>query len=454
MKLEESNGVEFKEIMPDGINKEIIAFLNAHGGTIYIGIKDDGTIVGVSKEKRDLYDLRLTGIMSDGIKPYARNLVSFEYNQDNVLVIKVKEGDKKPYYISEKGPKPSGVYIRYGRSSRPANDDEILTMIRDSSGYLWEKEISEEQDLHFKNFQIMAEGKKLEFNDRKMKTLGIQNSHGEFTNLGLLVSDENPIEVKFAVYDEKMNFKVKKEFTGSIVLIADQLLQFAENFNVTSAVIVPGRIDRVETKSFPGSSLREGILNCLCHADYSMPSNIKVEFFPNRVKLSNPGSIYNASLQDILDGTQTFRNPGLVNILAKLDFIENYGTGILRIQEAYKNEDKKPDFNVSERYFKLSLPNLNYEAPKSSASDAEQMPSNAEQMPSNAEQMLDIDKLTLEIIRNNPGIKMKGIIEALNSSENDYSNSKIENSIKRLRKKGMIKFNSKSTKNGGYFAIK
>lgn len=51
MKLEESNEVEFKEMMPDGISKEIIAFLNAHGGTIYIGIKDDGTIVGVSKEK-------------------------------------------------------------------------------------------------------------------------------------------------------------------------------------------------------------------------------------------------------------------------------------------------------------------------------------------------------------------------------------------------------------------
>lgn len=90
---------------------------------------------------------------------------------------------------------------------------------------------------------------------------------------------------------------------------------------------------------------------------------------------------------------------------------------------------------------------MNYEAPKCSSSDAEQMPSNAEQM-------LDIDKLTLEIIRNNPGIKMKGIIEALRANENDCSASKIENSIKRLRKNGFVEFNSKSTKRGGYVAIR
>ncbi len=68
--------------------------------------------------------------------------------------------------------------------------------------------------------------------------------------------------------------------------------------------------------------------------------------------------------------------------------------------------------------------------------------------------MLNIDKLTLEIIRNNPGIKMKGIIEALKSNGNSYSASKIENSIKRLRKNGFVEFDSKSTKNGGYVAVK
>lgn len=325
--------------------------------------------------------MQLGGIVRDGIKPLAKDFVSFYYDKRNVLVIEMKEGNKKPYYLSDKGPKPSGVYLRYGRSSRPADDSEILTMIKESSGYIWEKEVSPIQNLHFKKLQIMADDKNLAFSERKMKTLGIKDKKGKYTNLGLLVSDENPIQVKFAVYDDRMNFKIKKEFKGSIVVITDQLLTFSETFNVTSASIIPGIAQRIETKSFPGSSLREGILNCICHADYSIPSNIKIEFFPDRVKLTNPGGIYHASLEDILDGTQTFRNPGLVNILAKLDFIENYGTGLVRIREAYEYENRKPSFNVTDGYFKLSLPDLNYEKGNSSSENAEQ---NAEENPNNA----------------------------------------------------------------------
>ena len=63
-------------------------------------------------------------------------MVDFSYNEDDVLTIHVKEGDSKPYYLTEKGPKPGGTYVRVGRSKRQADDSEILTMIRDSSGWL------------------------------------------------------------------------------------------------------------------------------------------------------------------------------------------------------------------------------------------------------------------------------------------------------------------------------
>lgn len=185
------------------------------------------------------------------------------------------------------------------------------------------------------------------------------NEKSKFTNAGLLLSDQNPIEVKFAVYDKDMNFKIKKVFQGSIVSIADEVLNYAELFNDTSAKIIPGQISRVERKSYPGASLREGILNAICHADYSLPSNIKVEFFRDKLRIINPGNVYNSTLEVVLGGVQTFRNPALVNILYKLGFIENYGKGLLRIKEAYENEELKPEFKVIDRYFFLTLPNLN-----------------------------------------------------------------------------------------------
>ena len=145
MKYEESDRVELKREMIKDLDKEIIAFLNARGGTIYIGVDDKGNIVGVPQELKDEYDEKVSAVLTNNIKPNSRNKVDFSYNEDDLLAIHVKEGDSKPYYLTEKGPKPSGTYIRVGRSKRPADDDEILTMIRDSSGWLWENQISNEQ---------------------------------------------------------------------------------------------------------------------------------------------------------------------------------------------------------------------------------------------------------------------------------------------------------------------
>ena len=90
--------------------------------------------------------------------------------------------------------------------------------------------------------------------------------------------------------------------------------------------IIPGQISRVETKSYPGDSLREAILYAICHAEYFAPSNIKIEFFPDKVKATNPGNIYNeGTIEDIKSGIQSFRNLSLVILLNKLGYIENYG---------------------------------------------------------------------------------------------------------------------------------
>ena len=210
MKYEESDRIELKREMVKDLDKEIIAFLNTHGGTIYIGVEDNGNVIGVPQNLRDEYDERISAIITNNIKPNSRNKVDFSYDKDDVLAIHVKEGDSKPYYLTEKGPKPSGTYIRVGRSKRPATDNEILKMIRDSSGWLWENQASKEQDLTFDEVSKIAKKKGLDFGVHKFRNLKIVNKNGDFTNLGLLVSDQNPIEVKFAVYDKNLDFKVKE----------------------------------------------------------------------------------------------------------------------------------------------------------------------------------------------------------------------------------------------------
>ena len=329
-------------------------------GTIYIGVDDNGNVVGIPDENKDIYDQKLSSMVTEGIKPSAKQLVTFGYNSDNVLFINVNEGTKKPYYLASTGPKPSGTYIRVGRCKQQLSDEEILFMLMDSMKMSFEKEISENQNLHFTYAVELAKSKNIDFSEREWLALGLKNRHDGFTNLGLLVSDENPIEVKFASYDENLNFKMKKIFSGSILKIADQTLEYANLLNTTSAVIVPYQAQRIETKSYPGVSLREAILNAICHANYLKPSNIKIEFYDDRVEITSPGGILDGTLEEILSGYQTFRNPGLVRVLDKFDYIENFGKGMKRIQEAYENSDKKPSFDVNNTYFRIVLPDLNF----------------------------------------------------------------------------------------------
>ena len=115
---------------------------------------------------------------------------------------------------------------------------------------------------------------------------------GRFTNLGLLMSDQSPIVVKFAKYDKNLNFTTKKEYKESLLKVLANVLENAANYNDVSAVILRGSWQRVETVSYPGASLREGILNAFCHCNYFIRSNIKVEFFDDKVKITNPGGIF------------------------------------------------------------------------------------------------------------------------------------------------------------------
>ena len=84
-----------------------------------------------------------------------------------------------------------------------------------------------------------------------------------------------------------------------------------------------------------------------CFRQLNCRTPIKIEFLPDKVKMTNPGNIYNSgTIEDIKNGIQSFRNPSLVILLNKLGYIENYGTGIQRILEAYQGAEHQPEFYV------------------------------------------------------------------------------------------------------------
>ncbi len=67
MKYFETEQIEFKRILNDAFEREVVAFLNSHDGTIYIGIEDDGTIIGINDVDKTLKEI--SDIITDKILP-------------------------------------------------------------------------------------------------------------------------------------------------------------------------------------------------------------------------------------------------------------------------------------------------------------------------------------------------------------------------------------------------
>lgn len=121
--LFENENIEFKAKLSDEIYKEVIAFANTDGGMIYIGIDDQGNVVGL--ENIDESYTRLTNGIRDAIQPDVTIFVRYVLQEDRVIRIEVGEGSYKPYYLKSKGLKPNGVYVRQGATSAPASPELI-----------------------------------------------------------------------------------------------------------------------------------------------------------------------------------------------------------------------------------------------------------------------------------------------------------------------------------------
>lgn len=135
MVFRESEKVELKEIVVNDIRKEIIAFANCNGGKLYIGVQDDGTVVGL--DDPDSVALQISNMVRDAIKPDLTMFLHYETLEEDgkkVVAVSIQRGTERPYYIAKKGLRPEGVYVRQGYSSVPATDSAIRQMIKETDG--------------------------------------------------------------------------------------------------------------------------------------------------------------------------------------------------------------------------------------------------------------------------------------------------------------------------------
>ncbi|MCT4612080.1 MAG: putative DNA binding domain-containing protein [Clostridia bacterium] len=363
MEFKESEYLELKREVTDDLAKEIIAFANTNGGKIYIGIDDNGKVIGVSKP--DLVSQKVSNIITDSIDPDLMSSINIEnlrIEGKEIIVIKILEGEDKPYAIRSKGLSSDGVYVRIGTTKKQASRELIRRMIFDSSGISYESIKSREQKLTFNYLEKKFRDKNMDY---KFDVLGLKNDDGEYNFAGYLFSDQNTYDLKCATYEglTKVIFRDREICEGSLLESLDKALLYAKYHNMTRGVITsnPQRIDQ---QDYPGDSIREALINGVIHKDYYMNGSTRLEFFDDRVEITSMGGLKKGMTKDdMLNGITSYRNPIIMRILHILEYIEHYGTGILRIKEAYDKFDNKPEFDTGKNYVRATLYNTNYYQP-------------------------------------------------------------------------------------------
>lgn len=361
--FKENDKIEFKREVNDSLVKEVIAFANTNGGTIFIGYEDDGTIYGVENARQELD--KISNKLHDSIEPSVDFLVSHQIkNEDgkDVIIVQVLQGTSKPYYIKSKGMTPEGVYVRFGATAQHATKDSIREMIIETSGVTFEKNLSANQDLTFMYAERIFKEKDLGFGKVEKKNLGIINDKDMYTNLGLLISDQCPYTIKMAVYPDntKREFLDRKETSvGSVLQQLEEADRYLKLNNKVKAKIVG--LERIETPEYSNEVMRECLLNTIGHRDYEIPGSTLIHIYRDYIEfLSLGGLVKGLTIEDIKFGSSASRNPNLINIFHRLGLVEAYGSGIPRIMETYSSSIEKPEIKVAPHSFLITIPKIDY----------------------------------------------------------------------------------------------
>jgi len=214
-----------------------------------------------------------------------------------------------------------------------------MRMIKESGGERFECARSLNQSLTFVTAQQEFQRRGIPLEEAQQRSLQLVTADGLYTNLALLLSDQCPFTIKAARFSgtDKYIFQDRAEFSG---------------------------LHRIDRRDYPDEALREALLNAAIHRDYSYHSSILISIFDDRMEIVSMGGLMPGLTQgDIMMGISLQRNENLASVFYRLQLVEAFGTGLPRINLAYKKAARKPEIHVSENAFKIVLPNQNTSCP-------------------------------------------------------------------------------------------
>lgn len=346
----------FQKQLDENFEKFFVAFLNSsHGGSIFIGINNEGKICGV--ENIDQVELEIKDRIKNNISPSTLGLfeiITLNENDLHYLQIVISSGNQKPYYIKKYGMCPEGCYFRIGTASEKMSEDMILQLFQKRERRTLISIPSPYSQLTFDYLLEQYKKKGYEISNNHLKQLEFYNQDEQFNYLAFLMSDQNNLIFQYARYqsDDVFDLVEQKTFTQqSILKTTIELLDLLQSKNTTYTEITGKQ--RKDTPKFNTLALREIVINAIVHNDYRSQGLPIFEEFSNRFEISSFGGLPSGfSKEDFLNGYSLPQNPEMIRIFRDLGYAERLGTGIRRVLKYYPKEI----FRFSTHFLRVNIP--------------------------------------------------------------------------------------------------
>ena len=365
--MAENQNIEWKEAWRDEYLKWICGFANAQGGKIYIGINDDGVIVGISDSKKLLEDIPnkvrdILGIIVDV------NLF-MEEGKDYIEIVV----NPSSYPVNYKGE----YHYRSGSTKQLLQGAALTEFLLSKTGYKWDavpvdgvtvEELDKESFEIFRR-EALRSGRMTEedlrmSNEQLLDNLGLLDN-GRLKRAAIMLFHRHPEKwitgayIKIGYFGEGADLRYQDEIHGSLLIQADRVIDLIY-LKYMKAEISYENVTRIETYPLPKSAVREAVYNAIIHSNYAAMIPIQIRIHEDAVYISNDCIFPVGWTVETLmkrHRSQPY-NPNIAACFFRAGYVETWGRGIEKICEACeKHGVPMPEYtlHLEDIMVKLSL---------------------------------------------------------------------------------------------------
>lgn len=336
----ENQQVEFKTHFNRETIETLVAFANAEGGEVVLGVTDGGKIIGIESNPESIQNW----INEVKMKTEPSLLVDAAVaNNDgkSVVVLSVPEYPVKP--ISMQG----RYFKRVNNSNHLLSATEIVNLSLLSLQMSWDSFPAHGKTIKDLNINAIKSFIKKVNDNGRLKL----NGKSWLENLVKLklVNDNQPTNAAYLLFGKgNIGYNVHagrfktpsfiiddKMMNGNLFAVADETMRYLMSQIKVAYEITGITTQRTEIFEYPLPALREIVLNTIIHRDYTSPMDVQIKVFDNQITFFSPGELYGKQTVKALktDNYQAYtRNKLIAEAFYLTGDIEKYGTGYTRIR--------------------------------------------------------------------------------------------------------------------------